>query len=385
MNWKQPTCLLKGIVLLIGVIIFGGAIYFANYDRLTTEYNTNSLLDFETATVIQILEDHTFIDSNYPEIVQGSVTVELEILTGPYKGEIVEATQYLTRLVNVRFNEGDRVSVRISTLDEELVSVAFDSFERREVLIACILIFFLTLAIIGGKRGLMSVASLIFTLSCIIFLLIPLMLKGYPAILTTIVILSVVAFVTLLLLFGITSKMIISLLGCVVGVVSAAVIATVVGNMIYISGFNMENTDQLLVLVDINEYSLQPHGLFISGILIATLGAVMDTAVSIASAMEEIQLTNPHIGFKQLFKSGMNIGRDVMGTMSNTLILAFAGTALNMIIIIYVSQLSFNQIINTDFIALEIIRGVAGSLGIILTVPAVAFMGAKRYTKKSSR
>lgn len=385
MKSKQQTYLLKGMVLLIGVLIFGGAIYFANYERLTTEHHPNSFLEFETATVIQILEDNTFLDSNYPEIVQGSMKVELEILTGRYKGEMVETTHYMVGLANVRFSEGDRISVLISTFDEELVSVAFNSFERREVLIACVLLFLLTLAFIGGKRGLMSVASLIFTLSSIIFLLIPLMLKGYPVILTTIVILSVVAFVTLVLLFGLTPKMMISLLGCVMGVVAAALIAHVVGKIIYISGFNMEDTDQLLVLVDINRFSLQPHGLFISGILIATLGAVMDTAVSIASAMEEIQLTNPHIGVKQLFKSGMNVGRDVMGTMSNTLILAFAGTALNMIMIIYVSHLSFNQIINTDFIALEIIRGVAGSLGIVLTVPAVAFIGAKLYTKKSSR
>lgn len=384
MNIKS-TYLIKGIVLLIGLFIFGGAIYYANYERITTKDNPNSILEFETARVIQILEDNTFTDPSQPDRVQGSMKVELELLTGRYQGEIVEATHYFIRWVNIHFNEGDRVSVRISTLDGELISVAFDSFERKGVLIACVVLFFLALALIGGKRGLMSVVALIFTLSSIIFLLIPLMLKGYPVILTTILILSMVTFVTLVLLFGITFKMTISLIGCLIGVVAAALIAQVVGNLIYISGFNMEDTDRLLILVDAHDFSLQPHGLFISGILIASLGAVMDTAVSIASSMEEIQLANPKIQAKQLFKSGLNVGRDMMGTMSNTLILAFAGTALNMIMIIYVSNLSFNQIINMDFIALEVIRGVAGSLGIVLTVPAVAFIGAKLYTKKSSR
>jgi uncharacterized membrane protein len=123
-------------------------------------------------------------------------------------------------------------------------------------------------------------------------------------------------------------------------------------------------------------------GLFISGILIAAMGAVMDIAMSISSAIEEIHLANEKAGFVDLFKSGMKIGRDAMGTMANTLVLAYVGGALNMMILIYSYGVSFIQLINTDFVAIELIRAIAGSVGIISTVPCVAAIGAYLHSRK---
>ena len=108
----------------------------------------------------------------------------------------------------------------------------------------------------------------------------------------------------------------------------------------------------------------------------------MDIAMSIASAMEELHIHKPELSFKELFRSGMNIGKDAMGTMANTLVLAFAGTSLNMMILIYSYGVSFNQLMNTDFVAIEVIRAVAGSMGIVLTVPFVAAISAAAYHQK---
>ena len=106
----------------------------------------------------------------------------------------------------------------------------------------------------------------------------------------------------------------------------------------------------------------------------------MDIAMSVASAMSELKLKRPDIGTRDLFWSGMHIGRDATGTMANTLVLAFAGASLNMMILIYSYRVSFNQLMNTDFIAVEVVRGVAGSMGIILTVPAVSIITAYLLT-----
>ena len=121
---------------------------------------------------------------------------------------------------------------------------------------------------------------------------------------------------------------------------------------------------------------LKIRGLYICGILIAAEGAVMDIAMSISSAVSELHEVNPALTARQLFKSGMNIGRDAMGTMANTLVLAFAGTSLNMMIFIYAYDISYIQLLNTDFVAIEIIRSISGSIGIVLTVPLVAAISA---------
>jgi len=110
----------------------------------------------------------------------------------------------------------------------------------------------------------------------------------------------------------------------------------------------------------------------------------MDTAVSIASSVSELKLANPSLSQKQLFKASYNIGKDMMGTMANTLILAFAGAGLNMLLTLSALQISFHQMLSNDFMGIEIIRSLAGSLGIALTVPVAAFIGSWIYSRDVS-
>ena len=117
---------------------------------------------------------------------------------------------------------------------------------------------------------------------------------------------------------------------------------------------------------------LQIGGVFFSVILIASLGAVMDVAVSISATIEEIHNKRPELTTKELFKSGIHVGKDMMGTMSNTLILAFTGGEINTMILIYAYMMPYLQIINIYSIGIEVIKGISGTLGIILTVPLVS-------------
>jgi len=380
MESKKQSYLIRGLVLIIGLLIFGGMLYVANRDRLQPKVETDTFIEFKSGRVVEIIEDNSFIDED-SGVRLGDMLIAVEMSDGRFKGEEVEAQYFLNSLSSIYFQEGDRVSVRINSIDGEILSIDINNIERTGVFVVLILVFLGLLAAIGGKRGVMSVLGLIFTMVSILFLLIPLMLQGYPVILTTLVILSLVTVVILILLGGVTPKTIAAILGCIVGSITAALIAGLVGHLTHISGNNMEDVGFLMFSAETNGFTIDPSGLFISGVLIASLGAVMDTAMSITSALEEIKLANPEITDKQLFKSGMNVGRDVMGTMSNTLILAFTGTALNLVMLLYADNTPLNQIINNDFIGIELIRSVAGSLGIVLTVPAVAFIGAKIFTK----
>ena len=145
-------------------------------------------------------------------------------------------------------------------------------------------------------------------------------------------------------------------------------------------GYNVSNIETLSYVGQLTDIKI--GGLLFSGILIASLGAVMDVAMSVSSAISEIHDKAPELSSVELFKSGMNVGRDMMGTMSNTLILAFVGSAVSELVINYAYNLPFRQIINSYNIGIEIMQGVSGSIGVILTVPAVAAITAFLCNRK---
>ena len=132
------------------------------------------------------------------------------------------------------------------------------------------------------------------------------------------------------------------------------------------------------------ELGLRIRGLLVCGVLVSSLGAVMDVAMSIASAIWELRESSDRLTVKELFRSGMQIGRDAMGTMANTLILAFAGSSLNMLIMAQIYDIPLMQLVNTDSICIEVIQSIAGSLGILLTVPLTAAASARYMKRKSS-
>lgn len=151
----------------------------------------------------------------------------------------------------------------------------------------------------------------------------------------------------------------------------------------HLSGYSTDEAESLLLIG--NTTGLQVKDLLFSGILIASLGAVMDVAVSIVSAIHEIHANIPDIHTGALIHSAMNVGKDMIGTMSNTLILAFVGTSLNSMILLYAYSVQANQIMNMNTVAIEITQALAGSLGVILTVPITAIITANMIVGKTAR
>ena len=159
----------------------------------------------------------------------------------------------------------------------------------------------------------------------------------------------------------------------------AVIFAGIFGKVTQITGYNVSDIEELIYLEE--KTAIKINELLFAGILIASLGAVMDVGMSIASTLQEIYSRRPDLGMWDLFKSGMNVGKDMMGTMSNTLILAFVGSAVSELVINYAYNLPFRQIINSYNIGIEIMQGVSGSIGVILTVPAVAVVTAWMLTR----
>ena len=374
---KYVIRIIVGIVFLL---LYAGSIFLANrgWNGYTTTKSTG--VEYETARVLSVLEDNSVTDASIEGRLRGSMELQIEIISGRYKGDIVDVTNYLSAMYNVVVKEGDKVSVRIDTVGENEYQVSVYNYERSGWLIAFVLLFALALIIIGGWQGLRAFLGLIFTFVSIVYLLLPLALKGWPTVPLTLLIVSVVSTVSYYLLGGWQPKIIGASLGCLCGVAFAAVFGATAAEIVHISAYQMDEAEALMLVMA--DTDLKMGGLFLSGILIASLGAVMDTAMSVASAMDELKMKRPDISVKELFSSGMKVGRDATGTMANTLVLAFAGSSFNMMLLIYSYDVSFNQLMNTDFIAVELIRGIAGSMGIIMTVPCVAAITAVLLTRR---
>ncbi|WP_026508101.1 YibE/F family protein [Butyrivibrio sp. MC2013] len=377
---KVKRYLAAGAFVLIMVLIM----IYASKDRPRYTMSEDSGTEYETARVLTLVEDKTVVDEQTENVKKGSTVLDIEILTGRYKGRRERVTNYYSALYNVDVAEGDTVSVRIDTTGVDQIDVSIYNYDRIPFFFGMIGAFLLVLLLIGGRQGLKAFGGLVFTVLCIVFILLPLALKGYETVPLTCFIILITSAACFYLIGGLQVKTVSAALGSFGGVVIAAVFGALAGRIGGVTVFQTDEAEALLLQA--STFPMHLRGLLVSSVLIAAMGAVMDVAMTIASALDEIHRLGPKRSEKELFLSGMKIGRDAMGTMANTLVLAYVGSALNMLVLIYSYGVSFIQLVNTDFVAIELIRAVSGSIGIFATVPVVsgisAFLECKAAGKK---
>ena len=362
-------------MVLVLAVLAGIAVWLNRTDEDETASDASQMV-YASAEVTAVLSDNAQEDFQNAEGRRvGDQELEIRILSGDHKDEIMTVTNYMSALFNVDVGQGDRIIVRIMTDEEGSYYASVFNYDRGIVLGVFLLIFFALLAVLGGKKGVGALAGLLLTLGCIWFILIPCLIRGVPAVPVTIGVSAVSAAAGLIFLNGYSKKTLCAVCGCVGGVLAAGIAAAAVGTLSPMNGFNMQEAENLILYGA--DRGLKISGLLVCGVLISALGAVMDVSLGIASSVWEMREQNPEASAGSLFRSGMQIGRDAMGTMANTLILAFAGSSLNMLILVQTYDIPFLQLINTDSIALEVVQSVAGSFGILLTVPLVAFISAR--------
>lgn len=367
---------IRALPILVLVLILVGISVKVNRPGEGAVATDASRMVYAPAKVTAVIKDNAVKDYDNAEGRRvGDQELEIRILSGNHKDEIMQVTNYMSALFNVDVDQGDRIIVRIMTDENGSYYASVFNYDRGIVLGGFLLVFFILLAALGGKKGVGALAGLLLTLAGIWFILIPCLIRGIPAIPVTIAVSAVAAAAGLILLNGYTVKTLCAICGCVGGVLVAGITATVVGTLSPMNGFNMSEAENL-ILYGVDQ-GLKVSGLLVCGVLISALGAVMDVALGIASSVWEIKEQNPAASALSLFRSGMQIGKDAMGTMANTLILAFTGSSLNILILVQTYNIPFLQLINTDYIALEVVQSVAGSVGILLTVPLVAFISAR--------
>lgn len=327
---------------------------------------------FERGTVTGILEDN--IQEDGTRVGQQTVVVTMD--SGAKKGQDLVATSSAGYLFGAACRLGMKVIVLQSVAGETVIASVY-SVDRTWVLIGFALLYLGALCVVGGIQGAKGALGLLFTFMSIIYIYIPMVYLGYSPFLTAVLICAVTTAVTMLLIGGAARKTLCATAGTLAGVVIAGITAAVFSGLSGVTGWNVSDIETLLTLHETR--GIQVGGLLFSGLLISALGAAMDVAMSISSSMKEICEQNPDITRRELMKSGMRVGRDMMGTDSNTLILAFAGSSVSMLVLDYAYDLPFLQIINSNNIGIAVMQGLSGSFGIVLSVPATVLLAAWIY------
>lgn len=324
---------------------------------------------FEKAEVTAVLQDNETENGN----IAGNQIVRLLLLTGEYKGEQVEAASSSGYLFGAHCEEGMKVVAIVNESNGELVASVY-SVNREPMIWLMAALFVAIVVLVGGRKGLSSILGLVFTMLCILFIFLPMIYRGISPVLAAVLVTAVTTVVTMCLIDGISKKSAAAMAGTVIGVIIAGIFAWVFSKVTRISGYNVTDIENLIYVGEMTDIRIGE--LLFAGILIAALGAVMDVGISIASTLNELKETDGTLTAKELFRSGMNVGRDMMGTMSNTLILAFTGGSINTLVFIYAYNYQYRQIINMYSIGIELMQGLSASMGVILTVPVTSLIGA---------
>jgi uncharacterized membrane protein len=300
----------------------------------------------------------------------------IEITRGEYKGKQItlENTLMGHPLFDLYLTEGRQVILWGETDDDGLLrNVYLQDFARDSYLYLVVGLFILIMLLVGQRKGLVTVVALSITIFSVFFILLPLLLAGWSPIATTILVAAAVSLVTILFISGLHHKTFAAVIGTVGGVLVAGMLALLVGNAAHLTGFSSEEAQMLMFM---EGGPIDVRGLLFAGIIIGSLGAVMDVSVSIAAATYEVWCADRRRCFNDLFSSAMNVGRDIMGTMANTLILAYVGTSAPLLLLFMGYRMPWATIINSDLVATEVVRALAGSIGLIAAIPLTAAASA---------
>jgi len=308
---------------------------------------------------------------------------KVRITNGPFKGEVIETHNLLedNSIYNIEVREGDQIFI-LPEFDSEgniINSYITETIKDKYLLIITIL-FTIILIIIGKFKGVKAAIALAITAVAIVKILLPLILKGYNPILVSAVLAIAITIITLLIISGINRKTLSTIIGTSSGIIIGGVLALIFGSLSNLTGLSGEESRMLAFIPQ--DISFDYRGILFAGIILASLGAVMDVSMSVSSSMFEIVKADPTIKKNDLISAGMNIGRDIIGTMSNTLILVYIGSSLPLMLLFMAYDISFIELINKDIIASEIIRALSGSIGLIMAIPVSVFISASMFDRR---
>ena len=370
------TVIASLILLFIGhKIAVQGLVVFQDQSRENVNAKVQRII--EKVTLYDDFSDFRHFD-DIDSVLGEKIIFEARVTSGRLKGEVIIAEQAFSRFFQDTTKEvaqGDSV-----LLINSEIGWYFNGYRRINKMIWLGLLFVLSVLFFGRKKGFNTILSLSLTCAAVFAVFIPSILSGKNIYLMALLVCAYTTVMTLTIVSGYNKKSLAAVIGCLSGIVAAGLITIIMDRILLLTGIVDEHSRYLLNLPVPSPINLK--AIIFAGIIIGAMGAIMDVAMSISSSLWEVKEKAGNIKFDALFRSGLNIGRDIMGTMANTLILAYIGSSLSVVLILSVYSSSLMELFSREMIIVEILQALAGSFGILLAIPLTAFFSATLYLKK---
>ena len=324
---------------------------------------TTAGIDYVDATVVDI--DIVDCDDPLEGLPTECQAVAVELTSGPRDGE---ATTFLSSLVDFSapdFAAGDRVVLAYNPLAPDDFQHSFVEFQREAPLVLLAAVFVVAVVAFGRWQGIRALAGLAVSVVVILTFLLPSLLRDNNATAVALVTASVVAFAALYLAHGMSAATTVALVGTLASVLVITVLAVVVTAVAQLSGIADESFQVLRVTAE----AVEPRGILVAGIVIGALGVLDDVTVTQVSAVGELRRANPDLARRELYRAAIRIGRDHVASTVNTLVLAYVGASLALLLFFLQEGRTAAQVLSREIVAIEIVRALVGSIGLIASVP----------------
>lgn len=357
------------IVAAYSYIVGDGTIFKGNTEGETLK-----------ARVIRVIDVTSTSVNGESEIV--TVTFKAQVLGGERRGKTVNVIQEIDKSYAFsprQVEQNDKILIEGFAEGGEMLFY-FGDYVRITPLIWLLVIFCVLIVAFSKMQGLKTIVSLGFTCLAVFCVLIPAILNGHNIYFWSILVCVYITVMTLCIISGYNQKALCAGIGCVCGVMCSGLVVLISDKFLNMTGLLEEESVYLYQLYPDNPIDLK--AIIFAMIIVGALGAVMDVSMSISSALSELKMKSPEIKPAELMKSGFTIGRDMLGTMANTLVLAYIGSSLTSVLLLVAYNSSLGQVINKEMIIAEILQALAGSMGMLLTLPLTSAVCAVIYSKK---
>ncbi|PAB60277.1 YibE/F family protein [Anaeromicrobium sediminis] len=365
-NYKSSVVMIILMILVVGILIV---------DR----ENDSKIEDvFEVKARVMKVNNDNLIQSNIANM--GVQNLEVRILEGEFKGQFTNSLNTLVGNLSVEntYKKGDTIIVAIRIEDGKIADSKAIDLYRQNYHVLLFGTFVICLIIFAKQIGIKALFSFIMSLFVIWKFLIPGLLEGKDPLLLSMWVLVLLTAIILFSISGITKKGVAAFVGTITGLSITIGLTLFFGSRMELYGMTAPFAETLMFN---GHLDLDMRKIFYAAIVIGASGAAMDIAMDVASSMYEIKSHKPNISMKDLIKSGFNVGRDVVGTMTTTLLLAYSGGYLTLLMLFMDKNSSFNRIINFKIVSAEIMRTVIGSIGLVLVAPITAIVAGIIYSK----
>lgn len=306
-------------------------------------------------------------------VYSGTQTAQVTLLTGPYKGQTVMAVNALNSALDKDklFESGDTALVLVQSKDGQPFSATLIDHYRVDTQLLLLLLFAVLIILIGGISGCGALISLTASVLLIWKVLIPMLLKGIAPIPAALLTVALLTSVTMFLVGGFTRRALTAFLGSILGTALTCVLTIVFGDWLRMDGGDIPYATALLAQ---SSLQIDLRQLYFAMVFLGNSGALMDLAMDIASACDEVSINQPAITRGELIRSGFSVSRSVIGTQTTTLMLAYSGNFLSMLMYFMAQGTPVIDILNYKFVVSEILLTLVGSFGLVTVAPFTALV-----------